>query len=133
MKTKIFILTVLAVVVAACTKQKSQSATNQSATTTISQEVDSTMALDSMSMVEAVQDAEPEPRTPSQAKPQYQTSSSAYSTSSTYSNDYYYEDDDEDEDFYDNLRKHSPNDNYLLGFDEDVDDIHDMEIYMEDY
>ena len=31
------------------------------------------------------------------------------------------------------LRKHSPNDNYLLGFDEDVDDIHDMEIYIEDY
>jgi len=30
-------------------------------------------------------------------------------------------------------RKHSPNDNYLLGFDEDVDDVHDMEIYMEDY
>jgi len=30
-------------------------------------------------------------------------------------------------------RKHSPNDNYLLGFDEDVDDIHDMELYIEDY
>ena len=30
-------------------------------------------------------------------------------------------------------RKHSPNDNYLLGFDEDVDDVHDMELYMEDY
>lgn len=31
------------------------------------------------------------------------------------------------------LREHSPNDNYLMGFDEDVDDVHDMEIYMEDY
>ena len=30
-------------------------------------------------------------------------------------------------------RKHSPNDNYLLGFDEDVDDVHDMELYIEDY
>ena len=36
-------------------------------------------------------------------------------------------------DYWEEMRKHSPNDNYLLGFDEDVDDVHDMELYMEDY
>jgi len=36
-------------------------------------------------------------------------------------------------DYWEEKRKHSPNDNYLLGFDEDVDDVHDMELYMEDY
>ena len=40
---------------------------------------------------------------------------------------------EEPEDYWEEKRKHSPNDNYLLGFDEDVDDVHDMEIYMEDY
>lgn len=35
--------------------------------------------------------------------------------------------------YWEELRKHSPNDNYLIGFDEDVDDVHDMEIYIEDY
>ena len=35
--------------------------------------------------------------------------------------------------YMEELRKHSPNDNYLLVFDEDVDDVHDMEIYIEDY
>ena len=40
---------------------------------------------------------------------------------------------EEDDDYWEEKRKHSPNDNYLLGFDEDVDDVHDMEIYMEDY
>jgi len=37
------------------------------------------------------------------------------------------------DDYWEVQRKHSPNDNYLLGFDEDVDDVHDMELYMEDY
>ena len=35
--------------------------------------------------------------------------------------------------YLDELRKHSPNDDYLLGFDEDVDDVHDVELYIEDY
>ena len=35
--------------------------------------------------------------------------------------------------YWEDKRKHSPNDNYLLGFDEDVDDVHDMELYMDDY
>lgn len=51
--------------------------------------------------------------------------SNSYSSSSSYSS--------EESDYWEEKRKHSPNDNYLLGFDEDVDDIHDMELYMEDY
>lgn len=50
--------------------------------------------------------------------------------------DYYEEDGEEDDpnqDYWEKMRKHSPNDNYLLGFDEDVDDVHDMELYIEDY
>ena len=53
------------------------------------------------------------------------------SSSSTYS--YSSHSDDSGGDYWDEQRKHSPNDNYLLGFDEDVDDVHDMELYMEDY
>ena len=34
--------------------------------------------------------------------------------------------------YLEELRKHSPNDNYLPGFDEDVDDVHDMELYFSD-
>ena len=40
---------------------------------------------------------------------------------------------EEEGDYWSEKRKHSPNDNYLLGFDEDVDDVHDMELYIEDY
>ena len=39
----------------------------------------------------------------------------------------------EPDEYWEEFKKHSPNDNYLLGFDEDVDDVHDMELYMEDY
>ena len=56
--------------------------------------------------------------------------SSSYSSGSSYS--YSCSDDDED-DYLEEQRKHSPNDNYLLGFDEDVDDVHDMELFIEDY
>ena len=51
--------------------------------------------------------------------------SSSYSSSS-------YESESEG-DYWEDKRKTSPNDNYLLGFDEDVDDVHDMELYIEDY
>jgi len=54
----------------------------------------------------------------------------SYSSSSSYSSSF---SDDSNGDYWEEKRKHSPNDNYLLGFDEDVDDVHDMEIYMEDY
>ncbi len=55
-------------------------------------------------------------------------------TADSDSSDYSYSSDDEPEsDYWDEMRKHSPNDNYLIGFNEDVDDVHDMELYMEDY
>ena len=53
-------------------------------------------------------------------------SSTSTSSHSNYS-------DESGSDYWEEQRKHSPNDNYLLGFDEDVDDVHDMELYMEDY
>ena len=64
------------------------------------------------------------------ASSQQASSSRSSLSQSSYSSD---NDDDDDADYYDNLRGHSPNDNYLIGFDEDVDDIHDMELYIEDY
>ena len=60
---------------------------------------------------------------PVMEKPTY--ASRSYSSSS-------YESESEG-DYWEEKRKHSPNDNYLLGFDEDVDDVHDMELYIEDY
>ncbi len=56
--------------------------------------------------------------------------SKSYSSSPSYSSSY---NNDSESDYWEEKRKHSPNDNYLLGFDEDVDDVHDMELYMEDY
>lgn len=53
-----------------------------------------------------------------------------YSSDDDYSSSY---SDSSDDDYWEEMRKTSPNDNYLLGFDEDVDDVHDMELYMEDY
>lgn len=52
-------------------------------------------------------------------------------TSSSYSSSSY--ESESESDYWEEKRKHSPNDNYLLGFDEDVDDVHDMELYIEDY
>lgn len=49
-------------------------------------------------------------------------------TSSSYSSSQ-----EERGDYWEEKRMQSPNDNYLLGFDEDIDDVHDMELYMEDY
>ena len=62
-----------------------------------------------------------------QIKPETQSRPS--NTSSSYSS----YDSEESSDYWEEKRKHSPNDNYLLGFDEDVDNVHDMELYMEDY
>ena len=61
-----------------------------------------------------------------------ETYSNNYSSSSSYSSSYS-DDSEEEGDYWAEKRKHSPNDNYLLGFDEDVDDVHDMELYIEDY
>lgn len=75
---------------------------------------------------ETVQPAIPVP-TPSSSK---ETGSNSYSSSSYSSSPY---ESESEGDYWEEKRKHSPNDNYLLGFDEDVDDVHDMELYIEDY
>jgi hypothetical protein len=62
---------------------------------------------------------------PIKEKPVSRSSSYSGSSSSSFSSG--------ESDYWEEKRKHSPNDNYLLGFDEDVDDVHDMELYMEDY
>ncbi len=69
---------------------------------------------------------EPTNRRTSYPSESYDDYSSNEDYSSSYSND-------SDDDYWEEVRKTSPNDNYLLGFDEDVDDVHDMELYMEDY
>lgn len=60
---------------------------------------------------------------------QSETQPRPLNTSSSYSS----YDSEESSDYWEEKRRHSPNDNYILGFDEDVDDVHDVELYMEDY
>ena len=64
-------------------------------------------------------------------EPVYSHTSHSSATYEDYSSDDYSS--SYDDDYWEEKSKTSPNDNYLLGFDEDVDDVHDMEIYMEDY
>ena len=54
-------------------------------------------------------------------------------TSGRTTSDCSYDEVEEEGSYLEELRKHSPNDDYLLGFDEDVDDVHDVELYIEDY
>ena len=75
---------------------------------------------------------EPSPVAPAFTPARKETYSNNYSSSSSYSSSYS-DDSEEEGDYWSEKRKHSPNDNYLLGFDEDVDDVHDMELYIEDY
>ena len=65
---------------------------------------------------------------PVSSSPSHSSNNYNYSSENNYSSSY-----TSDEDYWEEKRRTSPNDNYLLGFDEDVDDVHDMEIYMEDY
>lgn len=75
---------------------------------------------------------EPSPVAPAVTPARKETYLNNYSSSSSYSSSYS-DDSEEEGDYWAEKRKHSPNDNYLLGFDEDVDDVHDMELYIEDY
>lgn len=113
----------------ACTKhQPSNQTTEQDSVATsvelVSDEMDTTCAAIPEEPLQT-------PIKEEKATTQRQTPSSRSSqpTSSSYSS--YSE--EESGDYWEEKRKHSPNDNYLLGFDEDVDDVHDMELYMDDY
>lgn len=85
------------------------------------------VVVDETPVVELTEMASYPPEDVEQIKPETQSRPS--NTSFSYSN----YDSEESSDYWEEKRKHSPNDNYLLGFDEDVDDVHDMELYMEDY
>ena len=81
--------------------------------------------IDTMNLVILEEPYVPEPiATPVTPKSSYSSRSyeSSYSSS-----------DESEGSYWEEKRKTSPNDNYLLGFDEDVDDVHDMELYIEDY
>ena len=92
------------------------------------QEQPSESTPDTPEIVVAVEEPEPIIESPSSVTSALNADIPA-SSSSSYSN----YSDDSDDDYWAEKRKHSPNDNYLLGFDEDVDDVHDMELYMDDY
>ena len=124
MKAQNYLFVILAVVLIGCTKSQvveQQTFVSEDSTEAYSLEAE----IDTINLV-----IEEEPYIPVVAvdpvveKPTY--ASSSYSSSSSYESE-------SEGDYWEEKRKHSPNDNYLLGFDEDVDDVHDMEIYMEDY
>ena len=123
MKAQNYLFVILTVVLMGCTKAQvteQQTIVSKDSTEAYSLEPE----IDTMNLV-----IEVEPYIPVVAvdpvMEKRSCASSSYSTSS-------YESESEG-DCWEEKRKHSSNDNYLLGFDEDVDDVHDMEIYMEDY
>ena len=124
MKAQNYLFMILAVVLMGCTKAQvaeQQTIESEDSTEAYSLEPE----IDTMNLV-----IEEEPYIPVVAidpvveKRSY--ASSSYSSSSSYESE-------SESDYWEEKRKHSPNDNYLLGFDEDVDDVHDMELYIEDY
>jgi len=123
---KLLYLLIICALICACTKSKKPQTQQDQPTENTTQEV---FVPDSAIVKEAVSDivVEVEQPTVVESKPIKEKStprSNSYSSSS-YS--------PEESGYWEEKRKHSPNDNYLLGFDEDVDDVHDMELYMEDY
>ena len=123
MKAQNYLFVILTVVLMGCTKAQvteQQTIVSKDSTEAYSLEPE----IDTMNLVIEVEPYIPVVAVdPVMEKRSY--ASSSYSTSS-------YESESEG-DYWEEKRKHSSNDNYLLGFDEDVDDVHDMEIYMEDY
>lgn len=124
MKAQNYLFVILAVVLTGCTK--AQVTEQQTIESEDSKEAYSLEPeIDTMNLV-----IEEEPYIPVVAidpvveKRSY--ASSSYSSSSSYESE-------SEGDYWEERRKTSPNDNYLLGFDEDVDDVHDMELYIEDY
>ena len=123
MRVSSFIVLSCVCLLIACTKHQSTDQTTEqdsvvSSVELVSDEADTTC-------VAAPEEVQQTPIKEEQAT----TQRTPQSTSSSYSS--YSE--EESSDYWEEKRKHSPNDNYLLGFDEDVDDVHDMELYMEDY
>lgn len=124
MKRNYFIIVILSVLLISCSK--TQTTEQQSIDTMDSTDI--YVSEPDFSSVNLVVEEIVGPVEPIFTPSSKETTSSSYSSSSSYN---FYS--DESGDYWEEKRKHSPNDNYLLGFDEDVDDVHDMELYMEDY
>lgn len=123
---KLLYLLIICAIVCACVKNDKQ---QEQQTENTTQEV---FVPDTSAVEEVVSDivVEVEQPTVVESKPIKEkpvSRSSSYSGSSSSSSS------SGEGDYWEEKRKHSPNDNYLLGFDEDVDDVHDMELYMDDY
>ena len=131
---RLYLISVIALVLllTACTKQPK--ATEETPLQDTLQEVVEAVDDEKEADVIVEQVVTPEPvaakPAPKKQTTAHSTATHSSSSSSSYSS---YNDDETETDYWDEFRKHSPNDNYLLGFDEDVDDVHDMELYIEDY
>ena len=131
MKTNVLLISLLcAGVFVSCTKKhNSEQLTIDSDTVGLNQciSIVDTITVDDMECLsETVQTSIEEPLSTGTS---HSANNHDYSSENDYSTSY----SDYDTEYWEEKRKTSPNDNYLLGFDEDVDDVHDMEIYMEDY
>ena len=129
MKTKVlfFILLSTAVLVSCSKTRNAETQTKDDCTNVLHQPsatVDTTALLD---------DALPSAVDSTAVLEEASSSSSRHANSSSCSSGYSNSYADDADDYEDELSSTSSNDNYLLGFDDDVDDEHDMEIYMEDY
>lgn len=125
MKKLLFVLLSMAML-AGCTSSKK---TEDQSTTVAPDTIEATEEI----AEEVIEMEYSEPESAPAPKPTSAPSRSSDSNSSSSSSSYYYDEEEGEGDNWEERRKHSPNDNYLLGFDEDVGDVHDMEIYMEDY
>ena len=127
MKTHTIILSLFFMTLIGCTKsQKNEQPKTEAENTTETYSPEPEFDSVNLFIEETVQPAIPV-STPSASK---ENGSSSYSSRSHSSSSY---ESKSEGDYWEEKQKHSPNDNYLLGFDEDVDDVHDMELYMEDY
>ena len=123
MKAQNYLFAILTVVLMGCTKaqvEEEQTFVSEDSTEAYSLEPE----IDTMNLV-----IEEEPYVPVVAVDTV-VEKRSYASSSHGSSSY---ESESEGDYWEEKRKHSPNDNYLLGFDEDVDDVHDMELYIEDY
>lgn len=137
MTKKLLILSLLVLALFACTNpantDQAASSVETNMNTVATEQADSVQDLSEQLapvIIETEAEAEPAKSAPTTDKPTATAHTTTSSSSPAYSS---YDKVEEESDYWEEQRKHSPNDNYLMGFDEDVDDVHDMEIYMEDY
>ncbi|MGM9838255.1 MAG: hypothetical protein ACI30A_07210 [Paludibacteraceae bacterium] len=148
MKKVFFMMICMAPVMVACNVRSAQDKQSENvvedsiATTMEGNAVAAENSADAEAVMSATEPTEEEIAPAEPAKASGSSASASSSSNGRYGNDagsynhsgdYGSSSSDREKSDLEKLREHSPNDNYLLGFDEDVDDVHDMEIYMEDY